>query len=285
MKFFGKCALIALILTAQAGATYCVPRPAQDLVQLDRVVNVTSTEVMSPSWTDKETQAYSAGLLRGRVSETISSLLGNSSYSEAYSYTTAGKPSTVNITMNTVRSGTKTSQEVYEYDAQGRLTRVLGTDGPRRPLETIATCSYASLSITERETAYYGFVPRTHEYTLNAQGQVIRHVQTTERYKNDTDVTTFTYQNGRLVRQERREVNSIYPIKVTTTDYNSAGFPVKVVDARFEKNNQRRSQTTTTFDYVMDAAGNWVERREYEHDGDRKELAATTTRVIVYTKP
>ncbi|GBF07247.1 hypothetical protein DAERI_130077 [Deinococcus aerius] len=262
-----------------------MPSPFSDTFHLDKIASITLTDARSSVASMKVSSTYTAGLLRREVSDMTLTVAGRSTgsrFSSTYSYSADGRLGAVDQTWDSTRSGVTTSQQVYEYDQHGRLTRVGGNEGAGTPFVTLATCAYGASTIVEEVAASGGLRAKSFEYTLDTEGRVTRYSLTLEGREDETDVTTITYRDGKIVREENRIEDTIYPIKVTVTDYNDAGLPVKEVETTYDKHMKLNYQSTRTFEYVMDASDNWVQRREYEERGDTKELAATAARVIVY---
>lgn len=280
-----KRALFTLLLlaTGQASASYCHnPRPS-DTRNLDKLVSVTLTDVISSSMTETETSAYASGLLRSKTVESKSTFLGNSTSRDTYTYTATGKINTIDNTY-TSRNTTSTNREVYEYDTQDRLTRVLAQKTPRASLQVVATCTYGPSTITERTTAFYGFRPDTLVYTLDPSGRATQLTSTTEGSEGETDVTTFTYRNGTLLREEQRLSTDIVPLTINIIEFNDAGLVTKYETTDYTKDNKVESQLSRTYTYDMDALGNWTSRRQYSYYEGTKELDNTDRRVISYKK-
>lgn len=280
-----KRALLTLILlaTGQASAGYCYDLRPIETRNLDKILSVTLTDVFSSGMTLKETSAYADGLLRSRTEEWKSSSLGNSSYRTTYTYTATGKVNTIDRA-STSRSGTSTNREVYEYDTQGRLTRVLTQDTPRVPIQVVATCTYGPSSITELNTTAYGFKQKTLIYTLDAAGRVTQLTTNTKGDEEATDFTNFTYRNGALISKERRVSNFITPLSISFTEYNESGFIIREEEAEYNEENKASFHSIRTYTYDMDELGNWKTRREYSHYEGVPELVSTDIRVISYKK-
>lgn len=280
-----KRALLTLLLlaTGQASAGYCHATQPSDTFKIDKIVSVTQTYANS-SKTVKNFNTYASGLLRSDVEETKSPYLDKMNGKKVYTYTPARKIETFSSTV-TVGSNTAFTREVYKYDTQGRLTQVLAQASLQEPLELVATCTYGSSTTTELTTMFYGFRPKTLVYTLDTAGKVTQLSSNTEGNEGDTDITTFTYRNGKLLRTEHRETSDLYPLTVTVSEYNAAGLLIKEDETNYDKNKKLKNHVAYTYKYDMDSLGNWIKRRTYTQYTSTSELTDTTTRIIVYSKP
>ncbi|MCD0171002.1 hypothetical protein [Deinococcus sp. 23YEL01] len=272
-----------LLSTGHASANYCFnPRPPE-IHNLDKISTVTSKRTSETGSTSTSVYTYRAGLLRNQIDEAQASWLGNSSTLDAYTYTVTGKINTIDSTQ-TINDKVTTNREVYEYDTQGRLTRVLAQNAPRKPLQVAATCSYGPSTIIELNTAFYGFQPQTLTYTLDDLGRVKQLTSTTEGNESETDVTTFTYQGGTLQRREQR-ISTLYsPTRIEIDKYDNAGLIVNYEVKEYDKNNKLTYQNVRNFEYQVDIYKNWAVRREYMDYQGKKELMSTTIRTIIYVK-
>lgn len=272
-----------LLSTGHASANYCFnPRPPE-IHNLDKILTVTSKRTSETGSTSTSVYTYRAGLLRSQIDEAQASWLGNSSTLDAYTYTVTGKINTIDSTQ-TINDKVTTNREVYEYDTQGRLTRVLAQNAPRKPLQVAATCSYGPSTIIELNTAFYGFQPQTLTYTLDDLGRVKQLTSTTEGNESETDVTTFTYQGGTLQRREQRISTRYSPTRIEIDEYDNAGLIVKYEVKEYDKNNKLTYQNVRNFEYQVDTYKNWAVRREYMDYQGKKELMSTTVRTIIYVK-
>ncbi|WP_145999550.1 hypothetical protein [Deinococcus sp. UR1] len=272
-----------LLSTGHASANYCFnPRPPE-IHNLDKISTVTSKRTSETGSTSTSVYTYRAGLLRSQIDEAQASWLGNSSTLDAYTYTVTGKINTIDSTQ-TINDKVTTNREVYEYDTQGRLTRVLAQNAPRKPLQVVATCSYGPSTIIELNTAFYGFQPQTLTYTLDDLGRVKQLTSTTEGNESETDVTTFTYQGGTLQRREQRISTRYSPTRIEIDEYDNAGLIVKYEVKEYDKNNKLTYQNVRNFEYQVDTYKNWAVRREYMDYQGKKELMSTTVRTIIYVK-
>lgn len=280
-----KRALFTLLLlaTGQASAGYCHATQPSETFKLDKIVSITQTYANS-SKTVKTVNTYASGLLRSEVEETKSPYLDKMNGKRTYTYTPARKIETFSSTI-TVGSDTAFTREVYKYDTQGRLTRVLAQASLQEPLKLVATCTYGPSTITELTTMFYGTRPKTLEYTLDAAGNVTQLNINTEGNEGDTDLTTFTYRNGKLLRAEHRETSDLFTLNVTVSDYNAAGLLIREDETNYDKNKKLKNHVAYTYKYDMDSLGNWTKRRTYTQYTSTAELTDTTTRVIVYRKP
>lgn len=285
VKTFHFLTFLALLGAAQASALYCVSDPIVETFHLEKISSVNMNDVKAYGGSIKLASTYSGGVLRSEANEIITMVAGKSvgaRMSSTYSYAANGKLSAVDSTVGSTYFRPVTSHEGYEYDNQDRLVRVASNKGPGTPVVTQATCTYDSSTILEKVPANDGMRAKSIEYTLDVEGRVARYSRTLEGYERDTDITTITYRDGKIVRRENRIEDTLYPIKVTVTDYNDAGLPVKELESTYDEFMELDYQSTRTFEYVMDTSGNWVQRREYEGGGATKKLNSTATRVIVY---
>ncbi|WP_156039130.1 hypothetical protein [Deinococcus marmoris] len=287
--------MLALLGAGQASALYCVPPITPDPLNLNDVASVMLNSTQAFGMTTTKHNTYQGGLLRSVNSKSVTVLPSLSSTTkteqftsttaETWQYTPAGRLTQIDMVFdNTYRPAH--IQEKYEYDAQGRLVRVLYKGAPRSAWVTLATCSFSPGGVTEHETNVQGFKPRTTVYALDVTGQVTRSTRTMEGHEQDTDVTTITRgKNGSVTRTENRFINRSTPLNVTSTTYNSAGLPVQRVEETYNDAGRLEDALTTTFEYVLDARGNWTQQLEYISAGGPRQLKSTETRTITYAAP
>lgn len=274
---------IFLLSTGHASANYCFnPRPPE-IHNLDKISTVTSKRTSETGSTSTSVYTYRAGLLRSQIDEQDLSWLANSNTRYVYTYTATGKINTID-SISTFNNKTTTNREVYEYDTQGRLTRVLAQKAPDKSLQIVATCTYGPSTIIELNTAFYDFQPQTLTYTLDDLGRVRQLASTTEGSEGETDVTTFTYQGGTLQRREQRISTRYSPLRIEIDEYDNAGLIVKYEVKEYDKSDKITYQNVRNFEYQVDAYKNWAVRREYMDYQGKKELMSTEVRAITYIK-
>lgn len=278
--------LLTVLGASPASALYCAS-PVPDDTRLAAVTRIVSTSLSSSKLLTQEETTYQGG----RPLESVTSLSGASmpatTWAATWHYAADGQLSTLDTVAGFGSSKPVPSQEKYEYDAQGRVSRVLFRERGNREFVTLATCSYRPGTVTEHETGAQGYQPRTFEYTLDGTGQVTRYSQTIQGNEGDTNVTTIIREGGRVVRAEQHVVSSMYGSQITVTDYNADGMPVASVSHTYESEQDAVGELTMAFkmEYLLDTRGNWTQKLEYVSEGGPWELSTRETRTITYTAP
>lgn len=286
---------LALLGAGQVSALYCLPPITPDPIRLADVASVTLKRTRANGITINTQNIYQNGLLRSVNRQDILTLpaipgitkgrQNISTAAETLHYTPAGRLAQIDI-VSEGSDGADHTQKQYEYDAQGQLVRVLYKAEPRSAWATLATCTFSAGTVTEHETEILGFKPRTTVYALDARGQVMSYSVTLRGDEQDTNVTTITRdERGAVTHTEQRVISTISPLDVTSTTYNGAGLPAQTVTNIYGDNSELEYTGTTTFEYVMDARGNWTSASEYSSSGGVRELQGTETRTITYTRP